>query len=465
MLGTGKSTGKHDISHMTKDAETDHLADVAAYVLEQAKKHGADAADAIIVEGWSINAGCRMGKWEDIERSEARDMGLRVFIGHSQANVSTTDFGRDHLDEMAARAVAMAKVTPEDPYCGLADPARLATEWPDLDVFDATEPSTEELRELAKAAEEAAWAVDGITNSLGSEANAGAGGMVLVTSDGFQGTYRNSSFTLSCAVVAGEGTAMERDYDYTSMRHFADLEAAGDIGRKAAERTVARLNPQKVSSQAVPVVFDPRVSGSLVSHLSSAISGAAIARGTSFLKDHMGEKIFADGITIIDDPHRPRGRRSKPFDAEGVVNGEAVMVDNGVLQSWLLDSRSARQLGLETTGHAGRGTSSPPSPSITNFYMKAGTISRDDLIGGVAEGFYVTDLIGRGGDVVTGDYSRGAAGFWIENGEITHAVSEVTIAGNLKDMYLNLTPADDLEFRYGTDAPTVLVEGMTLAGT
>ena len=258
---------------------------------------------------------------------------------------------------------------------------------------------------------------------------------------------------------------MERDYDYTSMRHFADLEAAEEIGRKAAERTIARLNPQKVSSQAVPVVFDPRVSGSLVSHLSSAISGAAIARGTSFLKDRMGEKIFADGITIIDDPHRPRGRRSKPFDAEGVVNGEAVMVDNGVLQSWLLDSRSARQLGLETTGHAGRGTSSPPSPSITNFYMKAGTISRDDLISGIAEGFYVTDLIGRGGDVVTGDYSRGAAGFWIENGEITHAVSEVTIAGNLKDMYLNLTPADDLEFRYGTDAPTVLVEGMTLAGT
>ena len=441
------------------------LADIATHALERAKHHGADAADAIIVEGGSTNAGCRLGKWEDIERSESRDMGLRVFVGKSQANVSTTDFDLQDIDTLAERAVAMAKMSPEDPYCGLADPGRLAKDLPDLDLFDDTEMSTEELRELAKTSENAAWEVEGVTNSLGATASAGYGGIVLVTSDGFEGAYHSSSYSLSCAMVAGEGTAMERDYEYCTVRHFSDMDDAEGIGRESSERALRRLNPKKASSQAVPIVYDNRVSASLISHFSSAISGTAIARGTSMLKDAMGEQIFAAGITIKDDPHRIRGLRSKPFDAEGVANGMTELVKDGVLQTWLLDSRSARQLGLETTGHAGRGTGSPPTPSVTNLFMEAGTNAPEALIGGIDNGFYVTDLIGMGVNTVTGDYSRGAAGFWIENGEISYPVSEVTIAGNLHDMWKNITPANDLIFRHGTNAPTVLVEGMTVAGT
>ena len=441
------------------------LASIAGHALERAKHHGADAADAIIVEGSSVNAGCRLNKWEDIERSESRDMGLRVFVGKSQANVSTTDFDLNDIDTLAERAVAMAKVSPEDPYCGLADPARLARDLPELELYDETELTTEQLREMAQISEAAAWEVEGVTNSLGATAAAGYGGIVLVTSDGFEGAYHSSSYSLSCAMVAGEGTSMERDYDYCTVRHLSDMEAAEKIGREASKRALRRLNPKKVSSQAVPIIYDNHISSTIVSHLSSAISGSSITRGTSFLKERMGEKIFSDKITIRDNPHRIRGLRSKPFDAEGVANRPTDLVKDGVLQTWLLDSRSARQLGLETTGHAGRGTGSPPTPSVTNLYMEAGDISPEDLIGGIKNGFLVTDLIGMGVSIVTGDYSRGAAGFWIEDGKITYPVSEVTIAGNLKDMFQNITPANDLEFRRGTDAPTLLVEGMTVAGT
>ncbi len=450
---------------MSKAELQKRLTDIASHTLERAKYHGADAADAIIVEGGSINAGCRLGKWEDIEQSESQDMGLRVMVGKSQANVSTTDFDLADIDTLAERAVAMARVSPEDPYCGLPDPERMARDLPELELSDDTQMSTEELRELAKVSENAAWEVQGVTNSLGAAASAGYGGIVLVTSDGFAGAYHSSSYSLSCAMVAGEGTSMERDYEYCTVRHFSDMDDAEGIGREASDRAMRRLNPKKVSSQSVPIVYDNRVSATLVSHLSSAISGAAITRGTSMLKDAMGKAVFSDGVTIKDDPHRIRGLRSKPFDAEGVENAMTVLVKDGVLQTWVLDSRSARQLGLETTGHAGRGISSPPSPSVTNLYMEAGSISPGDLIAGIKNGFLVTDLIGMGVSTVTGDYSRGASGFWIENGEITYPVSEVTIAGNLKDMFMNITVADDLEFRRGTDAPTVLVEGMTVAGT
>lgn len=450
---------------MSNDDVHKRLTDIASRALDRARHYGAEAADAIIVEGGSINAGCRLGKWEDIESSESRDMGLRVFVGSSQANVSTTDFSDEEIDALAERAVAMARVSPEDPYCGLADPARLARELPELELSDGGGKTTEELRELANRSEDAAWKIQGVTNSLGATATAGYGGIVLVTSDGFQGAYQSSSYSLSCAMVAGDGTAMERDYDFCTVRHFADMDDVEEIGREASRRALRRLNPKKVSSQAVPIIYDQRVSSTLVSHLSSAISGTAIARGTSMLKDAMDKQVFSSGITIKDDPHRKRGLRSKPFDAEGVENGPTVLVEDGVLQTWILDSRTARQLGLETTGHAGRGIGSPPSPSVTNLYMEAGSVSRDDLIGGVKNGLYVTDLIGMGVSTVTGDYSRGASGFWIENGEITYPVSEVTIAGNLKNMFMNITAADDLEFRQGTDAPTVLVEGMTVAGT
>ena len=450
---------------MSNDDVHKRLTDIASRALERARHYGAEAADAIIVEGGSINAGCRLGKWEDIESSESRDMGLRVFVDNSQANVSTTDFSDEEIDALAERAVAMARVSPDDPLCGLADPDRLARDLPELELSDGGGKTTEELRELANRSEDAAWKVPGVSNSLGATATAGYGGIVLVTSDGFQGAYHSSSYSVSCAMVAGDGTAMERDYEFCTVRHFSDMDDVEEIGREASLRALRRLNPKKVSSQAVPIVYDKRVSSSLVSHLSSAISGTAIARGTSMLKDAMGKQVFSSGITIKDDPHRKRGLRSKPFDAEGVQNGPTVLVEDGVLQTWVLDSRTARQLGLETTGHAGRGIGSPPSPSVTNLYMEAGSVSRDDLIGGVKNGLYVTDLIGMGVSTVTGDYSRGASGFWIENGEIAYPVSEVTIAGNLKNMFMNITAADDLEFRQGTDAPTVLVEGMTVAGT
>jgi PmbA protein len=318
--------------------------------------------------------------------------------------------------------------------------------------------------ERAREAEAAALAVEGVTNSEGGAADYGRTLVTLATSEGFLSGYAGTSSSVSVSVIAGEGSAMERDYAFATARHDADLEAAAEVGRRAAERAVKRLNPRKVNTQTVPVFFDPRVAPSLVSHFAGAISGASIARGVSFLKDHLGKSVFPSGISIVDDPHRKRGLRSKPFDGEGVRNRRQTLLKNGVLQTWLLDSASARQLGLTTTGHAARGTSGPPGPSATNIYMEPGKLSPKELMADVKSGFYVTELIGQGVDSVTGDYSRGAAGFWIDRGEIAYAVSEITIAGNLKDMYQNLTPADDLEFRYGTNAPTLRVEGMTIAG-
>ncbi|PKQ03008.1 MAG: modulator protein, partial [Alphaproteobacteria bacterium HGW-Alphaproteobacteria-11] len=322
---------------------------------------------------------------------------------------------------------------------------------------------------FAAEAEEAALAVAGVTNSSGAGAGWGRSGVALVTREasggGFAGSYAGTSCSISCSVLAGEGTAMERDYDYMTARHGQDLEGASAIGRRAGEKAVKRLHPRKVRSQSVPVVYDPRVSGGLVGHFAGAISGTSIARGTSFLKNDMGHAVFAKEISIVDDPHMKRGLRSKPFDGEGVRNGRMLLVEDGRLTTWLLDSATARQLGLATTGHAARGTGGPPAPAPSNLYMEAGCLKLKELIADIKQGLYVTELIGMGINGVTGDYSRGASGFWIENGEIVYPVSEITIAGNLKDMFLNMTPADDLEFRHATNAPTIRVEGMTVAGT
>ena len=307
-------------------------------------------------------------------------------------------------------------------------------------------------------------AVKGVTNSEGGGASFSRAGVALATSSGFYGRYAGTSHSIGVAVLAGEGTGMERDYDHASARHAGDLRSAEDIGKTAGERTMARLNPRRVKSQSVPVVFDVRESAGIVGHFAGAISGAAIARGVSFLKDRMGEEVFAAGISIVDDPHRVRGLRSKPFDGEGVANQRRALIEKGRLTTWLLDCASARQLGLATTGHAARGTGGPPHPSATNLYMEAGTLSPEGLIADIKQGFYVTELMGMGVNGVTGDYSRGAAGFWIENGKIAFPVSEVTIAGNLKDMFRQLTPASDLVFRHGTNAPTLRIEGMTIAG-
>ncbi|MDO8290032.1 MAG: TldD/PmbA family protein [Parvibaculum sp.] len=440
--------------------------DDAAMLVERALKAGADAAEAIVLEGQSLGVSWRLGKLEDVERSEGRDVGLRVFIGKRAATVSTTDLSERSLKPLIERVVAMARIAPEDPYAALAEKALLARDLPDLDIDDASHvPSAEDLAKLSAEAEEAALAVKGVTNSGGAGASWGRSGIALVTSEGFSGSYSGTSFSVSCSVLAGEGTGMERDYDYSSTRHQSDLEAAAPIGRSAGERAVRRLSPRKVKSQSVPIIYDPRVSSGLVGHFAGAISGAAIARKTSFLQQSMGKRVFAEGISIVDNPHLKRGLRSKPFDGEGVANRRFQLIDDGVLTTWLLDTASARQLGLTTTGHAARGTGGPPSPSTTNLYMEAGTVSPEDLMADIADGLYITEMIGMGVNGVTGDYSRGASGFWIENGKLSYPVSEITVAGNLKDMFLHLTPANDLEFKQGTNAPTIRVEGMTIAGT
>ncbi|MCG8360802.1 MAG: TldD/PmbA family protein [Kiloniellales bacterium] len=433
-------------------------------LIKKAKAAGADAADALLVEEVALSHAQRLGALERLEREESRDLGLRVLIGHRQAIVSSTDTAPEALDALVERVVAMARSVPEDDFCGLAAPEQLARELPALDIYEDEEPAPELLIERAKACEDAARAVPGITNSEGAEAGWGQARVTLAASNGFRGGYALSHHSIGVSVVAGEGLNMERDYEFCTKVHSADLEAPEEIGRRAAEKAVKRLGARKAGTGKVPVVFDPRIAGSLLRHLASAINGSAVARDTSFLKDKMGEPVFAPGITIVDDPHRPRGLRSKPFDGEGVANRRRDVIEDGRLTTWILDLRSARQLGLETTGHAARGTASPPGPATTNFYLEPGAQSPQDLIGEIQEGLYVTEMMGMGVNGVTGDYSRGAAGFWIERGELAYPVSEVTVAGNLKDMFMALTPADDLEFRYGVDAPTIRVEGTTVAG-
>jgi len=437
---------------------------LAERLVEAARKAGADSADAVAVRSVSLSVEVRDGNVEETERAEGDDVGLRVLIGRKQAVVSTNDLKGNGAAALAERAVAMARVAPEDKYAGLADAALLTHTFPDLDLIDPALPDVSTLEKHARAAESAALSVKGVSKSGGASAAAGIGGMVLVTSHGFRGAYLNSGQSVSMTAIAGEGTAMERDYDYSSAIHGTDLEPPEKVGRTAGERTVERVNPRKVETRRVPVVFDRRVAGSLVGHLASAINAAAVARKTSFLKDKLGERIFAAGINIIDDPLRRRGLRSRPFDAEGVAGSRMALIEDGVLKSWLLDSATARELGLVTTGHAGRSASSTPSPGPTNLHLEPGERSPDELIKDIDEGFYVTDLIGSGANMVTGDYSRGAAGFWIEKGQRTYPVSEVTIAGHLLDIFRTVTPANDLQFRYGTNAPTLRLEGLTIAG-
>src|SRR4051812_9479699 len=440
------------------------LSSLAQRLVEAAKRAGADAADAVAVRGVSQGVEVRDGRVEESERSEGDDVGLRVLVGQRQAVVSTNDVSGDGISKLAERAVAMARVAPDDKYVGLADPALLAREFADLDLLDRTIPSTAELERRAVEAEAAGLAVKGVTKSGGASASSGIGGMVLVTSTGFHGSYLRSSQGFSMTAISGEGTGMERDYDFSSAPHAEDLDSPAAVGKKAGERAVARVNPRKVETCKVPVVYDPRVSGSIVGHIVGAINGASIARKTSFLKDKLGQQLFGSNIRIIDDPLRVRGLRSQAFDAEGVKVKPHALIDQGVLTTWLLDCATARELGMTTTGHAHRGVSSSPSPGAYNLHLEAGSVTPKELISDIKQGFYVTDLIGSGVNGVTGDYSRGASGFWIENGEITYAVSEMTIAGHLFDIFRSLTPANDLVFKYGVNAPTLRVEGLTVAG-
>lgn len=442
-----------------------HSLDLLSDLIRRAKAAGADAADAVAYESASVSVTRRFGKTEKLERSESADLGLRVFVGKGQAIVSSTDRADETLAQLAERAVAMARLSPEDPYAGIADPEQIVREWSDMDVCDPVEPAVEALIEDANTAEAAALAVSGVTNSEGGDASWSRSDIWLAASNGFSGGYAVSRRSITACVLAGEGLGMERDYDYDSKVYGEDLRAAADIGAEAGRRAVRRLNPRKVKSCQVPVVFDPRQSRAMLSHLISAISGPSVARGTSFLKDKLGQRIFPESVNIIDDPFVRRGLRSRPFDSEGLAVSRRALIENGVLTTWLLDLRSARQLGLSSTGHAARGASGPPGPAPANVWMEPGKVSVKDLIADIREGFYVVETMGMGVNGVTGDYSKGAAGYWIENGEIAYPVSEITIASNLNDMMLNLTAADDLEMRYGVDAPTLRIEGMTVAGS
>ncbi|MBM3513369.1 MAG: TldD/PmbA family protein [Alphaproteobacteria bacterium] len=441
------------------------LLDTLTDLIAKAKRAGADAADAIVADGTSISVTWRMGKLEHLERSEGGDIGLRVLIGKRQAIVSSSDRSAVALKELVERAISMARTVPEDPFIGLADKSQLATWLPTLDICDPTELTAEQLIERARAAEEVARAVKGVTNSEGASASWGTSQVAMANSIGFQRSYQSSGSSLSCSVIAGDAKkGMETDYDYTSAVYVSDLRPAEEIGRGAAERAVKKLGARKVKSAQVPVIFDPRVARGIVSTAVGAINGSSVARGTTFLKDAMNTEVFGPHVDIIEDPHRNRGSRSKPCDAEGLPNRRRNLYDNGMLTSWILDLRTARQLKLEPTGHAARGAGGPPSPAATNIYMAAGMVTPKALMSDIAKGLYITDLVGQGVNTITGDYSRGAVGFWIEKGELTYPVNEVTIAGNMKTMFRRLTPANDLEFRYGVDAPTVRIDGMTLAG-
>ena len=443
-------------------SENSQLIERAAQLIDLAKAAGADAADAVVVRSRSQSVSVRLGKVEDTEAAESDDFSLRVFIGKRVASVSANP-GFD-LKQLAERAVAMAKVSPEDPYACLADQNRLATSYPDLDLYDATEVPAAKLAEMALAAEAAALAVKGVTNSGGAGASAGMGGLVLVTSHGFQGEYRGSRFGCSVSVIGGEGTKMERDYDYDSRLYFAELDDAAEIGRRAGERVVKRLNPRQVdTAKGVTVVFDPRVARGFVGHIAGAINGASVARKTSFLRDRMGEQVLKKGLSITDDPLIVRGPASRPFDGEGVKGERLVMIEDGVLKHWFLSTSTARELGLETNGRGARG-GTLVSPTSTNLALEPGDIAPEALIRAVGTGFYVTELIGQGVDMITGEYSRGASGYWIENGALAYPVSEVTIASNLKQMFMEVTPASDIDRKHGVAAPTLAIEGMTLAG-
>ena len=434
---------------------------VAQRLVEQATTAGADAADAIYIASHSTDVQVRLGELDHVARSEGEDIGLRVFLGARSASVSSSDLSDDALGELVKRVLAMAAEAPEDPYAGLAPSDLLAAPpFASLDSTDTHEPDPAELQRMALDAEAAARAVKGVTNSSGSGASSSASVISLATSGGFSGAYGATGYGCSASVIAGEGAGMQRDSWSHSVRHFEDLETPESIGREAGRRAVARLNPVRPKPGAMPVLFDPRIAGSLLGHFAGAISGAAIARKSSFLQDKLGSRIFAEGVSIVDDPLRPRGLRSRPFDGEGLPVRRMEFVSGGVLQSWMANSASARQLGIAPTGNASRGVGSAPGVTPSNFYFDAGKRSPKELLGAFPKAILVTELIGQGANLVTGDYSRGAAGFLVENGEIVAPVQEITIASNLLDMFATLEPGSDLEFRRGIDSPTILIPEM-----
>ena len=435
----------------------------AQSLVERATAAGADAADALYVGERSSSVQVRLGELEQVNRSEGEEIGLRLFLGRRSATVASSDLADEALAALVERALAMAAAAPEDEFAGLAPDELLHRgACPSLDSDDGRDPDPASLRALALAAEQSARAVPGVTNSNGGSASASASTVALATSAGFAGAYRATGYSCSAGVVAGTGAGMQRDHAWHSARHLEDLDEAEAIGRLAGTRAVARLNPTRPKPGRMAVLFDPRVASTLLGHFAGAISGSAVARKSSFLQDRLGSAVFGAGVTIVDDPLRRRGLRSRPFDGEGLRVERTELVSGGVLTGWIAESASARQLGIRPTGHAARGAGGAPGASPSNLYMAAGPRSRDELLAAFPEAILVTELIGQGVNAVTGDYSRGAAGFLVRDGAIAGPVAEITIASNLIDMFATLEPGSDLELRRGIDAPTLLVPEMTV---
>jgi PmbA protein len=436
---------------------------IAESLVERGAGAGASAADVLYVGSRSSGVQVRMGELEGVSRSEGEEIGLRLFVGNQSATAASSDLSEEALASLVERCLAMAREAPEDPYAGLAPTELLHRgELPALDAEDPIEPDPAELRARALEAEGAALAVPGVTNSGGSGASASASIIALATSGRFSGAYGTTGHGCSASVVAGKGATMQRDYVWHNVRHLEDLDSAAIIGRRAGERAVARLNPTRPKPGRYPVLFEPRIASSLLGHFAGAISGSSIARKTSFLQDKLGERVFAPGVTIVDDPLRPRGLRSRPFDGEGVRVAHVELVSDGLLTSWIAESASARQLGIAPTGHAARGVGGAPGASPSNLYLAAGKRSRDELLATYSEAVLIVELIGHGINLVTGDYSLGAVGFMVRNGEIAEPVAEITVASNLADMFATLEPASDLTFRRGMDSPTILIPEMTI---
>jgi PmbA protein len=432
-------------------------------LLNEAKKAGASTADAVAAQSTSLSASMREGKLSDLERSESMEISLRVLVGKQQASLASSDIKRDTFRELAERAVATAKLAPEDPYVGLPEIEECAQSIPGLDLFDSAEPPAEQLIEKARIMEETALANPAVTQVEESGASHSISSAVYRASNGFTGAARSSMYHLSASAIAGKGTTMVRDYDHAMAHHGGDLTKPEEVGGLAAIRAASRLNARKVPSAKVPVVFSSRIAGSMLRYLLSGINGQSIARRSSFLMDSLGENIFGPQVTVIEDPHLVRGLRSRPFDGEGLPCEKRALVEKGKLNGLLLNLASARQLKMKSTGSASR-EGGVPGISASNVYMEKGALGPEALISDIKRGFLVVETMGFGVNSLTGDFSQGAAGFWIEDGEVAYPVHELTIAGNLKNMFKNLTPANDLQFRTGIDAPTLRIEGMTVAG-
>ncbi|PLR27751.1 modulator protein [Caulobacter zeae] len=434
-------------------------------VVAAARKAGADAAEAVFAERQSLSVGVRLGELEEVEREEAKDLGLRVFVGRRSATVSGSDVSPEARAKLVERAVAMARLAPEDPYAGFAPKDRLAKgPFPDLDLIDTYEPTAETLEDQARAAEAGARGVEGVTNSDGGSSSWSSTVWRLVTSDGFSGQHAATGFGISASAIAGEGAGMERGGEGRSVRHAEDLPSPEAIGAKAGQQAVSRLGARKIGSTTAPVIFENRLAMSLISPLIGAISGPAIARGTSFLKDKLNQRIFAAGVQLTDDPHRVRGLGSAPFDDEGVTTVRRALIDDGVLTTWLLNSASARQLNLETTGHASRGSAGAPGVSTHNLTLEPGELDLAGLMGQAKDGLFITSMFGPSLNGNTGDWSVGCSGFWFENGQIAYPVTEITVAGNLIDIYGRLVVGSDLELRGASNSPSLLVDALAIAG-